>query len=62
MLAMFVKGFLVYGVSCYVSTVSVARVALRELRGSCSHSIVLCRKCERFCSTIVQITWKAVVL
>ena len=62
MLATSIEGFLVSGVSCYVCTVSVVGVALRERRGSCSSSTVLCRKCRRFCDASVQITWKAIVL
>ena len=62
MLATSVEGFLVSGVSCYVCTVSVVRVVLRELRGSCSPSVVLCRKCGGYCGVSVQIIWKAVVL
>ena len=62
MLATSIEGFLVFGISCYVCTVSVARVALRELRGSRSPSTVLYRKCGRFCDASVQITWKAAVL
>ena len=62
MLAMFVEGFLVSRVSCYVCIDSVARVALRELRSSRKHFAVRSRKCERFCGTSVQISWKVVVL
>ena len=62
MLAMSVEGFLVFGVSYYVCTISVARVSLRKLRGSRNPSAVLCRKYRRFCGASVQITWKAIVL
>ena len=62
MLAASVEDFLVFGVSCYVCTASLATVPLSELRGSRSHSVVLCQKCERFCVGNVYIAWKAVVL
>ena len=62
MLAVSVKGFLVFGVSCYVCTVSVATFALSELRDSRSQFAVLCWKCERFFGASVQIAWKVAVL
>ena len=55
MLAASIEGFLVFGVLCYVCTASLATVPLSELKGSRSHSAVLCRKCDRFCVNNVHI-------
>ena len=62
MLAASVEGFLVFGVSYYVCTTSLATVSLSELRCSQNHSAVLYRECDRFYVGDVYITWKAVVL
>ena len=55
MLAASVEGFLVFGVSCYVCTASFATIPSSELRGSRSHSAVLCREYDKFCFGNVHI-------